>query len=518
MFAGAASRIADAGAPIVFQNVTGELGLVEHLANWGLGHAGAWGDVTGNGRPDLYIGAFAQGPRWGERDALPNMLLLNEPEGFRLAPDETVRLQGLEARASHALFVDLNNDGMLDLLVGTHGRGPGSMIFENLGDGTFRQVPPKGDWPRDYHMRNATAIDLDQDGLLDLILLDGRYGGEQQRIVALRNLGDFQFEDVSGQFGFPPDRTRGLGMAVGDVNNDGRLDLFVAHSNRLFISQADGTYREHRPGFFTIPGLRGDNWPCGAAFADLTGNGLLDLVVTLHGRPAQLFLWVNRGIGADGMPDYVDATEESGLGVSFPREGKTGLMLKAAHLALVDLNNNGRRDILLSMVHEHEDGRMQPVVFRNTATRDGIPRFEGPPTDSILGYYATAPVADYDRDGRIDVFMATWLDELGSHLFRNVSEGGNFLTVAVRPRGDGLNTMGVGATVRLYEAGHGGDERHLLSRGDVALANGYSVGDEAIVHFGLGEIDRCDIHITLQGRQILLDGVAVNQNLVVKID
>lgn len=525
-------------AAIEFEDVTESVGLAEHLERWRLGHGGAWGDVTGNDRPDLYIGAFADRPFYADDDApWPNMLFLNSADGFVRSDDPAIRFdtrgepKRYRARVAMALFADLNNSGKLDLLAGTHS-GPESQLYENRGADGFANVTPDADdpyWPHDLHMRNATVIDLDQDGLLDLILLDGRYRSRDQRVVALRNLGDFRFEDVSEEYGFAEERTRALGSAVGDVNHNGRLDLFVADSNRLFLSNDDGTYEEYRPGFFGVTGLsrRSQELMCGAAFADLTGNGLLDLVVTLHGRarerepevPGHIFLYLNRGIDENGMPEFEDVTAEAGLGFVLPRDGRTGLDLRAAHVALVDLDHNGRRDVLTSIVREDDDGRLQPVVLRNRGVNDdGVPQFDVPPLDSLVGYYATAPVTDFDRDGRIDIFMATWFADLESRLFRNVTKGGNYLVVRVRGEADDLNPMGVGATVRLYEPGHAGDDERLLGRGDIALANGYSVGDEAMAHFGLAEREACDVVVTWQGRRVTLTDVEVNQYLDIGVE
>jgi hypothetical protein len=532
-----------ADRPIVFEDVTEAVGLAELVAGWEYGHAAAWGDVSGNGWPDLYIGAFAAYPRYAEPDApIPNMLFLNQAGRFTLSPDEGVRLNGDRATTSMTLLADLNNDGKSDLLVGTHntaGLGPGSQLFANAWPQPFRNVTADADaWPHDLHMRNAAPIDLDHDGLLDLILVDGRYQGDQQSVVALRNKGDFKFEDVSRAYGFPVGHTRGLGTAIGDVNHDGRLDVFVADANRMFITRDDGTFVEYRPGFFHIPGLNPDDWPCGAAFADLTGDGLLDLVVTVHGNrmPAHLghiFVYVNRGLDEHGMPDFQDVTDAAGLrGFRIPRHGRdlrdakelkvegdrpVTIPLRAAQLALIDVDHNGRRDILMGMIHLDDEGRVQPVVLQNQGVVDGVPRFAHPPVDSILGYYATAPIADYDRDGRIDIFVANWHDTLRSHLFRNVSKAGGYLVVRVKGEADDLNRMGIGATVRLYHAGHADDPEHLIARGDITMGNGYSVGDEPQAHFGLGDIKACDVVVTWQGRSVVVRDVKPNQYLDVAV-
>ncbi len=520
---------------IEFEDVTEDKGLDKLLAGWHLGHGGAWGDVTGNNRPDLYIGSFADRRIYGDPNApIPNMLFLNKEDGFTLSPDETVRLDmrgkpsGERYRVSMALFADLDGSGKLDLLVGNHMRR--NHIFENHRSGEFRDVRlSDGDceWPEDFDMRDATAVDLDRDGLLDLILVDGRYDyrGTERRLRAMRNLGDFRFEDISFDIGFPDEDTPGLGLATGDVNNNGRPDFFVAQSNRMLISRDDGSYREYRPGFFSKPAFSPEGaGTVGAALADMTGNGLLDLVFTVHGIPPQVFIYVNRGIDEDGMPYFENVTREAGLDLDFPVGGVPLPDLKSdarhrllgADLALVDLDNSGKRDILLAMTHLDERGRLQPLVLRNKEVIDGVPRFSAPPLNK-LAFYCTTPVADYDRDGRMDIFMATWYRELDSYLFRNSTDGGNYLTVRVEGESENLNSMGIGAVIRLYKVGHAGEEEYLLGRGDIALAQGYSSGDEALAHFGLGDVQYCDVVVTWQEHEAIRENVKVNRLKVISV-
>jgi hypothetical protein len=532
------ARGKSAGAPIVFEDVTKKVGIAGHVERWELAHGAAWGDVNGNGRPDLYIGAFANRPIFREPGAPdPNMLILNQPDGFVRDEQPSLEFGGQQTRTSHALFVDLTNTGKLDLLVGMLRSPVQSRLFVNDGTGRFTdKTPTGGGWPQKFDLRNATAIDLDQDGLLDLVFLDGRYEDKDQaRVYALRNRGNHQFEDVTAQYGLPTDGAPGLGSAIGDVNNDGRLDLFIAYSNRLFVSRPDGTYQEHQSEVFhvpPVPELISSSMPCGAFFADLTGNGLLDLVHTVHAQPGQVRVFLNRGIDADGMPDFEDVTREAGFprlfppmgrpgpwseGSRTPREGK-GLTLKAAAVHVADLNHNGLRDILLGMIHVDESGQLKPVVYRNLGVKDGIPRFAGPPVDSIVGYYATAPFADYDRDGRMDIFMASWFHEIDSSLFRNVTEAANYLVVRAEGRRPNFNRMGVGATVRVYEAGRVGEANAFIGRGDVVLAQGYATGDEPMAHFGLGNRQAVDVEVTWQGQTRRLSEVAVNQYLTVPFE
>ena len=519
VFAFAVLRAADAQPDIAFTDVTDQVGLAQPLERWRVAHAAAWGDADGDGRPDLYLGAFADRPLYSSRNApIPNPLFLNGLGGFVLSPQLSVRLAGRHARTTMALFVDLDNDGDLDLFAGNNvqnRRDCESALFENLGAGRFREVtsnPPP--WPAGWSVRNASALDFNSDGLLDLILTDGSYARQDRgtgRLLVLENRGQWRFEEVSARYGLPAGGTAGLGMAVGDVNNDGVFDIFVANDNRLFVSRPDGRYAACPSDLF--PARRGEALPCGAAFGDLNGDDRLDLVLTIHAEPGEFYVYLNKGV-RDGMPELAEVTRGR-----FPRKSPiTGLPVKAAQVSLADMDNDGRRDIFIAVTWRSDNGAVQPLILRNEGnTPEGVPRFRIPLLERCLGYYAPAPVADYDRDGRQDIFLPSWFDELPNCLFRNTTDGGHWLTVRVRGRGPGLNSMGIGAIVRVYRAGKAGEPEHLLGRHDISVGNGFSSGEEALAHFGLGQEKECDVLIEWQGQRRVVSHAEADQFLTVDV-
>ena len=519
--------VADAGcqspaeATIDFEDVTEQVGLGKLLERWRYGHGAAWGDADGDGRPDLYVGAFADREMYAGDDApIPNMLLLNRPNGFELSEDKAVRLESKRARSTSALLVDLDNDGDLDLVVScnvSRGSSFGSVLFENLGGGRFRDVTPEGaPWPHELGLRNVAAIDMNADGLLDLIFTDegGRRGGGQ--LIVLENKGKWGFAMASAKYGFPATGTRGLGLAVGDVNEDGVLDIFVADSNRLFVSGRGGKYHEVQPGTFVKPG-RGEPVSCGAAFGDLNGDGLLDLVTTVHGQPSRIHVYLNEAV-RDGDPHFVQITTQAGVAKDFPSWGITKMRVKNAHVALRDIDNDGRTDIILCQIYKDDRGRVQPVVLRNLGNQNGVPRFTRPPYESVISYYAPVPVGDYDRDGRVDIFCTPWFEEIPGYLFRNTTKGGHWLTVRVAGKEPRLNTMGVGATVRVYEAGRAGDRKYLIGRQDIAIGTGYACGEEALAHIGLGKAAKCDVEAAWGKQRVRKTGVPADQMVTITFE
>jgi hypothetical protein len=513
---------ATAQPPIVFTDMTEHSGLSKYLAGWVLAHGAAWGDADGDGRPDLYIGAFADRKvPYHQPDApIPNQLFLATPDGFIRQDDPVIQFNGVHARTTAALFVDLNNDGKLDLVVSNHvheDRTVLSKVFENLGGGRFRDVTPvTGDWMGGSATRNISAYDFNHDGLLDLVFAEGTYNRKPGRhLIVLENNGNFTFREVAAKYGLDLETREQLGLAIGDVNNDGIFDFFIAGANCLMVSRPDGTYHEVQRGFVPRPRSRGA-FPCGAAFGDLNGDGLLDLVTTEHGQGSYDHVFLNQGI-TDGDPAFVEISNEAGLGGIFPRVGITDAPLKNAFVALQDVDNDGRLDIMLGIIYQGADGNAQPVVLRNLGNTDGIPRFTAPPYEQMIGYYAAAPVADYDRDGRLDWFLAPWFDETPPFLFRNTTDGGNWLAVRVEGKGPGLNPMGIGAVVRAYRAGAAGRPEALLARADIAVGNGYSSGDEAIAHLGLGKAEEVDLVITWDKMTVVREKVKMNELLTVSM-
>jgi hypothetical protein len=535
-------------APFVFRDVGTETGFLPAAAGI-QGHGAGWGDVDGDGWADLYVGTFHY------TDTQPNLFFRNHEGHFKLDDQPQLRIS---ARATGVVFADLDNDGDLDLYVGNMPSPEGSRLsvrmghafatcslFRNDGDGRFTDVSRGNDaCPTAFGGRSVTVLDIDGDGLLDLLVgedpIPGYNGSKTKTSRLFRNLGQLRFKDVSREIGIP-ENAAGLGVAAGDVNGDGWPDFFLASTLGNYLMLNDGTGRfSEAPGAhetFAWPEAKGDDMVCGVVIADVNGDALPDIVLGQHFEspwvePVANRLYLNRGVDKTlGGPKFVDVTQAAGL---------VPLPLKGPHVEIQDFDNDGRPDIYTSIV-KFSQGRPHPVIFRNTGNRGGVPRFETSalgvndfPTaedravkrsgtffekmvaDRKIVYTAPGPTCDFDRDGRLDMVLPNWWGEMPSLLLKNETDGGHWLDVRVTG-GKGVNTMGVGSRVDVYVAGKAGNSTALIGSREIATGFGYASSQEAVAHFGLGERVECDVVVTLphaRGR-VTRAGVKADQRVTI---
>lgn len=482
--------------PYGLVDATEAMGLVEPLV--GLhGHAAAWGDIDADGFPDLFVGTFADRPpeAYAFRGATgpnPDTLLLGAGDSFA-----AVELGGGLGRSSGAAFADLDGDGDLDLVVarnareGDGARGEPTTVFRNDG-GTLVEVD--AGFTSELGGRTIGVLDYDQDGRLDLFITEDIFQGGSSRLF--RNDGDLRFTDVTSAVGIPLD-VHGLGIAVADLGGDARPDLFISGSNRLFLAEGDG-FVEASTGITPWETFGNEDIVGGVDAADVDLDGDLDLVVGQHynstveaGTEVPVRLYLNRGDAT-----FEDITESAGL---------SPIPTKAPHVEFADMNNDGLVDIVTSA--SAADGTA-PAVFLATAGRGG-PTFETPEGLGSDQYWVAAPIADVDRDGRLDVLLVEWEPSLPSLLFQGQNEG-NWISVALtEPR------IGAGATVLVYEAGRSGDTDELIGARPLSSSRGYSSGSEFLAHFGLGARDAVDVVIAMpDGTTISAAGLAANGRYV----
>ncbi|MEX0948084.1 MAG: CRTAC1 family protein [Acidimicrobiia bacterium] len=481
-----APRRGPGGAP-AFLDATSDLGLLEPLTGMRV-HATATGDVNDDGWSDLFVGTFADRPEddyrvRGADGPSPDRLLLGGSRGFRV--DESFPAEW--GRTAAAAFADLDGDGDLDLVLARNvrdverGRAPSTILRNDRG--RFVKAAELD------HPRGARAIgliDFDGDSRLDLVIVEDRFSDGAS--VLWRNEGKLRFVDATRTAGLPPD-VAGMGVATADLNGDRAPDVLISGSNRLFLNQGDGSFREDDTArqTFDWPRFGDEDDPAGVVATDVDGDARTDLVIGQHynstvdeGRRVPVRLYLNDGNDGAQAPRFRDVTGAAGL---------TPLPTKAPHVDVVDLDADGRLDILTTA-----SAGSVAVVFRQVGVDEGVPRFELTGIPNPPDYWVTAAVLDADRDGRLDVFLAEFEPTRPSPLLRNRTNAGHWFGVTATP----------GTVVELFHAGGLGDPHDRLAWREVGTSTGFAAGPSVTAWFGLGAVHRIDVRIVSpEGRTVV---------------
>lgn len=262
-----------------------------------------------------------------------------------------------------AVAADFNNDGWVDLFVCGNDR---NYLYLNDGKGHFRDATREAGLDKIDPCVAPVALDYDNDGDEDLFLTS--VGTQMLLRNRLKEDGTLKFEDVSVKAGVAHEAV-GFSAAVGDVNGDGLPDIYVTNynyygkvvpnswykatngrPNLLFINQGDGTFREEARKW----GVDDTRWSYAAEFADVNGDGKLDLyVVNDFGEKA---LYINKG------DHFVDEAAErgvldpgNGMGVSFG-----------------DWNNDGLLDLHVTNMSSTAGNRIVTRLFPGASPKDNV--------------------------------------------------------------------------------------------------------------------------------------------------
>ena len=249
----------------------------------------AAGDVDGDGIDDLFVSTWSSGIH-------ASVVHLYHVQGGYLR-DVTARSNiSLPQGAADATFADYDNDGWLDLcVIGGEGRGH---LFRNRGDGTFDEVTAKAGIGDVKGARKARFVDLDHDGDLDLLLVGGT-----GRTVYRNNL-DGTFTEATAAFGLAGGGDA-RDVVVGDLDGDGRIDLFVANAIGGDALWHNGGVQRFSDAT-AASGMSGAGGSAATVIGDYNNDGFLDLFVasTTGGTPT---LWRNVGNGTFTRDDRAAA-------------------------------------------------------------------------------------------------------------------------------------------------------------------------------------------------------------------
>jgi enediyne biosynthesis protein E4 len=263
-----------------FVNMAAEAGVTDPAAG---GEGSAWADLDRDGLVDLYVANYSS---YG---AQPNRLYHNL-DGLHFVEIAAERGVAHMGNGEGVAWADFDRDGLIDLYVAN--TGP-NVLYQQQPDGTFLDVTAAMNVPGGPGYSFGVCWgDYDNDGWLDL------YVAQQGGNKLYRNLEGQGFADVTASAGVGGDRWS-LGCSWADYDNDGWLDLHVANAAQAGYNPADVLYRNVGGVLFADvtaeAGVTNTLDARGSAWADLEGDGDLDLYVVNQGSGQPNCLFRNGG-------------------------------------------------------------------------------------------------------------------------------------------------------------------------------------------------------------------------------
>lgn len=467
-----------------------------------MGSGGLFFDYNNDDRPDIFL---VDGGSLADRQVASrarHRLYRNRQDGTF---DDVTAASGIRHReyGMGACAADYDNDGWVDLYVTNFGP---NILYRNNGDGTFADVTASAGvgWPA--WSTSCGFVDVDRDGDVDLFVTNyvdagmnnNRFCGnptQQIRIychplnykslpsVLYRNNGKGSFSEVSAELGIAKYNGNGLGVAVGDYDDDGWPDVFVANDavpNFLFHNEGNGKFRE--VALLAGVSVASDGKAragMGTDFGDYDGDLRLDLFVTNHEFETHS-LFRNLGNGLFG-----DVTAES-------RIGPPTLPLVGFGTVFFDYDNDGALDIVIVNGHVVDN----TALFRpgsSHAQRRLLLRNEGNRRFAEVGGLSgagfadpkvgrTVAAADIDLDGDLDLLVTN--NGQTVDLLRYVGSNG-LSRLIVRTVGTKSNRDGIGTRLKLTT----GTTTYLR---EVKSGSSYLGQNDLRQHFGLGRAERID--------------------------
>ncbi|MBS1661328.1 MAG: VCBS repeat-containing protein [Bacteroidetes bacterium] len=499
------------------------------------------GDINNDGLPDIYFAANSKGH---------NRLYLNKGNLTFEDITTTAGVSGSSDWCTGVTMADVNGDGRLDIYVCSIANMQGfrghNELYINNGNNTFTESAKAYGLDYSGFATQSVFFDYDHDGDLDcFILSQSQHPNQNISDTSKRreydpNAGNRlyrndtppttpntpHFTDVSATTGlYRSALCYGLGIAVGDLDNDGWEDIYIGND----FHENDFYYHNNRNGTFTESGVQHfrhySRYSMGNDIADFDNDGQLDLITVdmlpedestlkTYGNGEHLDIYEQK-ITHNGYQNQYSRNclqHNNGNGASF---SDLGLIAGVSATdwswspLFADLDNDGNKDLFISngivkrpldldfvlffsnlknpaqygspeelqraMLDKMPDGACHPYLFKG----DGQLTFKDLSnewgTSSLKGYFNGAAYADLDNDGDLDLVI----NSINSPalLLQNNTPKQHYLTLSLKS--PSLNTSGIGAKAYVFTNDKTQYQQLMLTRG-------FESSSEPRLHFGLG--------------------------------
>jgi len=499
-----------------FRNITEEagVGLTDRVSV-----GASFADVNNSGHPDLFVSTVLGG----------NVLFKNDGHGHFTDVSKAAGLD-LVSHSSGAVFIDYDNDGLVDLLVCNVGRyttdekaSDGSyvglpdafaghlhperfehpVLYKNMGNYRFKDVTAEVGLKPESWSGDATFADVNGDGWPDLFILNMQ-GADHY----FENVGGKRFVDKTDQF-FPRTPWGSMGVKFFDFDNDGRMDLFITDMHSDMMQDLDPFHEKDKitkPRAEHFLGAPAGKFIFGNAFYHNLGKGKFTEVSDQLGVETYWPWGVSTGdLNADGWDDV------------FVTAGMNLLFHYGINSVL--LNNRGEKfldsEFLLGV-----EPRTRPYTPWFVMDCTGNHEDLGPIGKAVCQgqdqkIMVSAPKAsrssvifDLDNDGDLDIVTNDFNSE-PQVLISDLTDRKTIHWLKVLLVGTKSNRNGLGATVRVYA---GGQTYTKYNDGK----SGYLSQSVLPTYFGLGEatkIDRIEVQWPSGRRQTIAKNLRENQTL-----
>jgi hypothetical protein len=503
----------------------------------------AVGDINGDGLQDIYFSG----------NMVEGKLYLNKGN-FKF--EDITAKAGISTKnqwGTGVSMADVNGDGRLDLLLCFAGpyapETRQKKLYLNKGDLTFQEVAQPYGFTDHDHTTQAAWLDYDRDGDLDVYFLNNitdalgpnvirpkRNNGEMANTDRLYRNDGGHFTDVSRAAGIVHEGY-GLGIAIGDINQDGWPDIYVSNdyiSNDVwYFNNQDGTFTDH-----AAECLRHSSYnSMGCDLADYNNDGLLDLVAldmlppdhyrrkmmtgsvnynrfrseVLSGYFPQYMrntLQINQGQSPDNLPIFSEIGQLAGVDAT---DWSWSPLLQ-------DLDNDGLKDLIITNGYPRDITNLDFASYRASPSAGAsagatqvqemvqkLKNLEGAYLPNFVfqnqgnlqfkdqsaawgftqkSFSHGAALADLDNDGDLDYVTNNAYDK--AFIYENKAQQqqkNHYLRLQLQ--GPGTNTQGVGAKIWLYQEAS-------VQYQEFYPVRGYQSTIEPLVHFGLGKNDQVD--------------------------